>query len=73
MYVQIQTVDGQHFQSDEFDLVSSGLNPIEFERIVADIEATFEDWPAAGHIGFEIGGRKRSFNPVNVLWAEIVY
>lgn len=72
MYVSIQTVDGQVFQSDEFDMVTSGLTPREFDETMTVIEDILSNWRSAEHIAFDIGGRKRYFNPANVLWAEIV-
>lgn len=71
-HIQMQTVDGQFFASDEFDLASSGLLVQEYEEQLANIESIFQNWRDADFVGMEIGGRTRYFNPVNVLWAEVV-
>lgn len=73
MYVQFELANGELIQSDPFDLVESGLNPIEYDRAIQSITETFEDWPQMGHLGLEVGGRKRYYNPAHVVWAELVF
>lgn len=73
MYVQFELTNGELMQSDPFDLISSGFSPVEFDAIVQSIVDTLEDFRSMGHLGLDIGGRKRYFNPEHVLWAELVF
>jgi hypothetical protein len=73
MYVQLQTIDGQLFASDPVNWDNTGLSPVEVDEAIAGIEEVFSYWREANHVAIEIGGRKRFFNPANVVWAEIVY
>jgi hypothetical protein len=73
MYVQMQTTDGQVFASDPVDWTNLGLSPVEVDEAIAGIEEVFSAWRDANHVAIEIGGRKRYFNPANIVWAEIVY
>lgn len=73
MHIAIQAVDGQLFRSDEFDLGSSGLDPVEFEHEMAGVVELLENWRGMDNLSLEINGRTRYFNPVNLLWAEVVY
>jgi hypothetical protein len=50
-----------------------GLSPVEVDEAIAGIEEVFSYWRDANHVAIEIGGRKRFFNPANIVWAEIVY
>lgn len=73
MYVQIQTIDGQVFQSDPTDIVSSGLNPVEWDRAMGELTGILEEIGGdATFLALEIGERTRYFNPKNIVWAEIV-
>lgn len=73
MFVQIELTNGELIRSDEFGMEYSEVTPTEFDAQVQGIVDTFTDWPSVGHVGFEINGRQRYFNPAHVLWAEIVY
>ena len=73
MYVQLQTIEGSVFASDPVDWAQVGLTPPQVDEVLAELEDLLQNWQDAQHIGLEIGGRKRYFNPANVLWAEIVY
>jgi hypothetical protein len=73
MFVQLQTIDGQVFASDPVDWDASGLTPVQVDDAISGIEEVFSYWREANHVSIEIGGRKRFFNPSNIVWAEIVY
>lgn len=73
MHIAIETVDGQLFRSDDFDLATSGLTPEQFDEALEDTTAVFKDWRSADYVSMDIGGRTRYFNPVNVMWAEVVF
>lgn len=72
MFVQIQTVDGQFFGSDPIELVDTGMNVQEWDQMLAEVEGLLQDWRNMDYLALEIGGRKKFFNPVNILWAELV-
>lgn len=73
MHVQFELANGELVRSDEFDLVESGLDPASYDDAIQSIQETFEDWPQMGHLGLEVGGRKRYYNPAHVVWAELVF
>ena len=72
MFVQIQTVDGQFFASDPVELVDTGLSPQEWDTLLESVEGLMQDWREMDYLALEIGGRKKFFNPANILWAELV-
>lgn len=73
MFIQIQTVDGQFFASDAVDMVSSGLGVQEWDELVSDVEDLLGSWRDMDYLALEIGGKKKYFNPVNIIWGEIVH
>lgn len=72
MFVQIQTADGQFFGSDPVEMIDTGLNVQEWDQLLNEVETLLTNWREMDYLGLEIGGRKKYFNPANILWAEIV-
>lgn len=72
MYVQIQTVDGQFFGSDPVLFEDSGLNIQEWEQQVEAVRDLLKSWRDMDYLCLQIGGREKSFNPANIVWAELV-
>jgi hypothetical protein len=70
MFVQVQTVDGQLFQSDE--VVSDDTNQIEFQKAVDSFINVMQNLGVADGFWLTINGNERYFNPRNILWAELV-
>jgi hypothetical protein len=73
MFVQLQTVDGQLFRSDDIGIAESGMSLPEFDQAVAGVEEIFRSWRDANYVSIDVGGRTKFFNPVNIVWAEIVH
>lgn len=72
MFVQVQTVDGQFFGSDPIEMIDAGVNLAEWDQLIQDVEGLLQDWRNVDFIALEIGGRKKYFNPANIIWAEVV-
>jgi hypothetical protein len=70
MFVQVQTVDGQLFQSDE--VVSDDTNQVEFQKAVDSFINVMQNLGVADGFWLTINGNERYFNPRNILWAELV-
>lgn len=72
MFVQIQTIDGQLFGSDPVEMLDTGLDVQGWDQLLSDVDGLLQDWRNMDYLGLEIGGRKKYFNPANILWAEMV-
>lgn len=72
MFVQIQTVDGQFFASDPVELVDTGMTVQEWDQSLNEVENLLCNFREMDYLSLDIGGRKKFFNPANILWAEVI-
>jgi len=72
MRFRIQTVTGEIFTSDlmtEKELANLKMTE---EEAIAQGQKIFEHFDDLEYLSLEMSGRKRFFNPKNVVWGEII-
>lgn len=74
MRLIVHTVDGKTHRSDYLSkaeaLTEGDITEAQYLRRVVGVEAMLDDLGNLSRLAMEINGRRRIFNPNNVVWVE---